>query len=39
LKRRGFQSQRGTGGYYYWLGLGLSIPTSEVKLSEADMVL
>jgi putative DNA primase/helicase len=37
LKRRGFQSERGTGGYYYWLGLGLKmpIPGEEVKFSGA----
>jgi len=40
LKRRGFQSERGTGGYYYWLRLGLKIPVSgeEVKFSEANTV-
>jgi putative DNA primase/helicase len=40
LKQRGFQSERGTGGYYYWLGLGLKMPISgeEVKLSEAARV-
>jgi putative DNA primase/helicase len=37
LKRRGFQSHRGTGGYYYWLGFGLNILTAEVKLSESGL--
>jgi putative DNA primase/helicase len=40
LKQRGFQNQRGTAGYHYWLGLGLNmpIPAEEVKLSEAATV-
>jgi putative DNA primase/helicase len=38
LKQRGFQSERGTGGYYYWVGLELKVPVSgeEVKFSEAN---
>jgi len=40
LKQRGFQSERGTRGYFYWIGLGLKMPISgkEVKFSEANTV-
>jgi putative DNA primase/helicase len=44
LKQRGFQSKRSTGGYHYWVGLGLNstfrmpISGEEVKLSEAARV-